>query len=157
MHSAQPALFLSFFLTEEGNQAETKPFTTFSVFHDNLITRLKALSQIHPDFDKCVKEAETKFSEKLADMRRQLDTRWKQSTSSNRASRGMAKPKRGLQSDTLRSSGLEAGMKILLTSPFFVRRSIGIIAVRGSISGVGNRDLANGNKRREPGKRCLAL
>src|SRR6202042_2114472 len=37
-------------------QAETKPFTNFSVFHDNLITRLKALSQIQLDFDRRCKE-----------------------------------------------------------------------------------------------------
>ena len=48
------------------------------MFHDNLITRLKALSQIQLDFDKRVKETETRFTEKLSDMRRQLDTRWKQ-------------------------------------------------------------------------------
>jgi len=76
--SSSPFSFFLSFSQKKGNQAETKPFTTFSVFHENLITRLKALSQIHLDFDKRVKEAETKFSEKLADMRRQLDTRWKQ-------------------------------------------------------------------------------
>jgi hypothetical protein len=48
------------------------------VFHDNLITRFKALSQIQLDFGTRVKEAEAKFTEKLGDMRRQLDTRWKQ-------------------------------------------------------------------------------
>jgi hypothetical protein len=58
--------------------AETKPFTNFSVFHDNLITRLKQLSQIQLDFDKRVKEAEVKHSEKLNDMRKQLDARWRQ-------------------------------------------------------------------------------
>jgi chromosome segregation ATPase len=63
---------------KKGNQAETKPFTNFSVFHDNLITRLKALSQIQLDFEKRVKDAEGKFTEKLAEMRRQLDVRWKQ-------------------------------------------------------------------------------
>ncbi|KAI6097111.1 hypothetical protein EDD16DRAFT_1697992 [Pisolithus croceorrhizus] len=47
-------------------------------FHDNLITRLKALSQIQLDFDKRVKEAEARFTEKLNEMRKQLDMRWKQ-------------------------------------------------------------------------------
>jgi hypothetical protein len=65
-------------MQKKGNQAETKPFTNFSVFHDNLITRLKALSQIQLDFEKRVKDAEGKFTEKLAEMRRQLDVRWKQ-------------------------------------------------------------------------------
>jgi len=64
--------------TPKGGQAETKPFTNFSVFHDNLITRLKALSQIQLDFDKRCKEAESKFTEKLTDMKKQLDHRWKQ-------------------------------------------------------------------------------
>ncbi|KAI0648531.1 hypothetical protein C8Q79DRAFT_579557 [Trametes meyenii] len=59
-------------------QAETKPFTNFSVFHDNLITRLKALSQIQTDFEKRVKEAEQRYADKLNDMRKQLDLRWKQ-------------------------------------------------------------------------------
>jgi hypothetical protein len=48
------------------------------MFHDNLITRFRALSQIQLDFGTRVKEAEAKFTEKLGDMRRQLDTRWKQ-------------------------------------------------------------------------------
>ncbi|KAJ8519236.1 hypothetical protein ONZ45_g3793 [Pleurotus djamor] len=63
---------------KKGGQAETKPFTNFSVFHDNLITRLKALCQIQLDFDKRCKEVEAKFNEKLTDMRKQLDHRWKQ-------------------------------------------------------------------------------
>ncbi|KAG2108067.1 P-loop containing nucleoside triphosphate hydrolase protein [Suillus discolor] len=46
-----------------------------SVFHDNLITRLKALSQIQLDFEKRAKDAEGKFTEKFAEMRRQLDVR----------------------------------------------------------------------------------
>ncbi|KAF9074522.1 hypothetical protein BDP27DRAFT_1317248 [Rhodocollybia butyracea] len=63
---------------KKGGQAETKPFTNFGVFHDNLITRLKALSQIQMDFDKRCKEIEGRFTEKMNDMRKQLDNRWKQ-------------------------------------------------------------------------------
>jgi len=63
---------------KKNGQAETKPFTNFGVFHDNLITRLKALSQIQLDFDKRCKDAEGQYAEKLNDMRKQLDTRWKQ-------------------------------------------------------------------------------
>ena len=63
---------------KKGGQAETKPFTNFSVFHDNLITRLKALSQIQLDFDKRCKDVEGRFTEKLTEMRKQLDNRWKQ-------------------------------------------------------------------------------
>ncbi|THH20231.1 hypothetical protein EW146_g1105 [Bondarzewia mesenterica] len=57
---------------KKGGQAETKPFTNFSVFHDNLITRLKSLSQIQLDFDKRVKEIEKRFAEKLTDVKKQL-------------------------------------------------------------------------------------
>ncbi|KAG6819546.1 hypothetical protein H0H93_010792 [Arthromyces matolae] len=63
---------------KKGSQAETKPFTNFGIFHDNLITRLKTLSQIQADFEKRCKEAEGRFSEKLNDIRKQLDHRWKQ-------------------------------------------------------------------------------
>ncbi|KAF8806084.1 hypothetical protein BYT27DRAFT_7339311 [Phlegmacium glaucopus] len=63
---------------KKSGQAETKPFTNFGVFHDNLITRLKALSQIQMDFDKRCKEIEARFTEKVGDMRKQLDNRWKQ-------------------------------------------------------------------------------
>ncbi|PSR73176.1 hypothetical protein PHLCEN_2v10953 [Hermanssonia centrifuga] len=63
---------------KKNGQAETKPFTNFGVFHDNLITRLKALSQIQLDFDKRCKEAEARYGDKLNDMRKQLDTRWRQ-------------------------------------------------------------------------------
>ncbi|KAF8635594.1 hypothetical protein AX15_000239 [Amanita polypyramis BW_CC] len=62
----------------KGGQAETKPFTNFSVFHDNLITRLKALSQIQLDFDKRAKETEARFAERFGDMRKQFDQRWRQ-------------------------------------------------------------------------------
>ncbi|KAI5831380.1 hypothetical protein K523DRAFT_237634 [Schizophyllum commune Tattone D] len=64
--------------TPKGGQAETKPFTNFGVFHDNLITRLKQLSQIHVDFERRAKEAENRFADKLIEMRKQLDNRWKQ-------------------------------------------------------------------------------
>ncbi|KAJ3891908.1 hypothetical protein GG344DRAFT_46365 [Lentinula edodes] len=63
---------------KKSGQAETKPFTNFGVFHDNLITRLKALSQIQMDLDKRCKDIEGRFTEKMADMRKQLDNRWKQ-------------------------------------------------------------------------------
>ena len=59
-------------------QAETKPFTNFSVFHDNLITRLKALSQIQLDLDRRCKEAEARFADKFNEMRKQMESRWKQ-------------------------------------------------------------------------------
>ncbi|TFK45915.1 hypothetical protein OE88DRAFT_1668544 [Heliocybe sulcata] len=63
---------------KKGSQAETKPYTNFSVFHDNLITRLKQLSAIQLDFDKRCKEVEAKYMEKLTELKKQLDQRWKQ-------------------------------------------------------------------------------
>ena len=48
------------------------------MFHDNLISRLKQLSQIQLDFDKRVKDAEARYGDKMTDMRKQLDSRWRQ-------------------------------------------------------------------------------
>lgn len=63
---------------KKNGAGETKPFTNFSVFHDNLITRLKQLSQITLDFDKRVKGAEARYAERLEGMRKQLEARWRQ-------------------------------------------------------------------------------
>ncbi|KAL0569917.1 hypothetical protein V5O48_012048 [Marasmius crinis-equi] len=63
---------------KKGGQAETKPFTNFGVFHDNLLTRLKTLTQIQGEFEKRCKEAEGRFVEKITEMKKQLDNRWKQ-------------------------------------------------------------------------------
>ncbi|KAG5634459.1 hypothetical protein H0H81_001876 [Sphagnurus paluster] len=63
---------------KKSGQAETKPFTNFGVFHDNLITRLKSLSHIQLEFDKRCREVEGRYTERLNDMRKQLDNRWKQ-------------------------------------------------------------------------------
>lgn len=49
-----------------GKKSETKPFTNFAVFHDNLISRLKAVTNIQSDFDKRCKEAESKFLSQLS-------------------------------------------------------------------------------------------
>jgi hypothetical protein len=57
-------LFMLF--TNNLQKGEAKPFTNFTVFHDNLISRLKALSQIQLEFDKRCKEAENKFQDRLA-------------------------------------------------------------------------------------------
>lgn len=48
------------------------------MFHDNLITRLKALSQIQLDFDKRCKDAEIRFTERFNEMRKQMESRWRQ-------------------------------------------------------------------------------
>ena len=78
MTGHQPGLSNGSCHQKKHGQAETKPFTNFSVFHDNLITRLKALSQIQLDFDKRCKEAETRFTERLNEMKKQMESRWKQ-------------------------------------------------------------------------------
>ncbi|KAH9994662.1 hypothetical protein BJV77DRAFT_994017 [Russula vinacea] len=63
---------------KKGGQAETKPYTNFGVFHDNLISRLKSLSQIQVDFEKRAKDAEARYTEKLSEIRKSLDNRWRQ-------------------------------------------------------------------------------
>jgi chromosome segregation ATPase len=63
---------------KKGGQAETKPYTNFGIFHDNLITRLKSLSQIQVDFEKRTKVAEARYTEKLGEIRKSLDHRWRQ-------------------------------------------------------------------------------
>ncbi|KAI0260781.1 hypothetical protein BC834DRAFT_831290 [Gloeopeniophorella convolvens] len=63
---------------KKSGQAETKPYTNFGVFHDNLINRLKSLSQIQLEFDKRVKEAEGRYTEKMNEIRKSLDHRWRQ-------------------------------------------------------------------------------
>jgi chromosome segregation ATPase len=63
---------------KKGSQAETKPYTNFGVFHDNLISRLKSLSQVQLNFEKRAKEAETRYTEKLNEIRKSLDQRWRQ-------------------------------------------------------------------------------
>ena len=55
-----------------------KPFTNFSAFHDNLLSRLKTLSKINQDFEKRCKDLEGRYMEKAADLKKQLDVRWKQ-------------------------------------------------------------------------------
>jgi hypothetical protein len=42
-----------------------KPFTNFGVFHDNLINRLKALSQIQPNSPRRIMESEMRSTDKL--------------------------------------------------------------------------------------------
>jgi hypothetical protein len=65
------------------------------VFHDNLITRLKALSQIQVDFDRRAKDVEARFVEKLNEMRKQLDMRWKQIDKFEAGVKGYADAKAG--------------------------------------------------------------
>lgn len=59
-------------------KVELKPFSHFSVFHDNLIAKLKALSQIQLDFEKRCKEAESRYADRLTDLKKQIDHRWRQ-------------------------------------------------------------------------------
>ena len=58
-------------------KAETKPFTNFPVFHDLIMARLKDLVRISGDFERKSKEIETRYSEKLNEIRKQLDQKWK--------------------------------------------------------------------------------
>ena len=57
---------------------ETRPYTNFSVFHDLLMSRLKALNQLATDFEARSKDIETRYTDKLAEIRKQLDSKWRQ-------------------------------------------------------------------------------
>ncbi|KAJ7484290.1 hypothetical protein FB451DRAFT_1028165 [Mycena latifolia] len=89
--------------------AETKLFTNFGVFHDNLITRLKSLSQIQVDFDRRAKEVEACFADKLNVMRKQLDMRWKQIDKYEADVKGCADAKFGWRRKLSSQGGLGEG------------------------------------------------
>lgn len=59
-------------------KGEMKPFTKFNIFDENPISSLKSLDQIQLDPDKKRKTLETKYTEKMTELRKQLDARWKQ-------------------------------------------------------------------------------
>ncbi|KAG9049402.1 hypothetical protein FS837_010342 [Tulasnella sp. UAMH 9824] len=63
---------------KKGATTTTRPLTNFPVFHEELMSRLKAISQLTTDFEKRTKTIEQKFQEKFNDLRKQLDYRWKQ-------------------------------------------------------------------------------
>lgn len=65
------------------------------MFHDNLISRLKSLSQIQLDFDKKCKVLETKYTDKMSDLRKQLDARWKQLDKFDTIVKNLAEHKQG--------------------------------------------------------------
>ncbi|KAH8827898.1 hypothetical protein DL96DRAFT_1124588 [Flagelloscypha sp. PMI_526] len=58
-------------------KTETKPFTNFSVFHSNLLSRLKTLSSIQTHFESRLKDTEAVYADKVADIKKTLETRWK--------------------------------------------------------------------------------
>ena len=99
-------------MEKENGAAETKPFTNFSVFHDNLISRLKALSQIQLDFDKRTKEAETRYVEKLSDMRKQLDSRWRQIDKFEASLKTLAEAKSGWRKKIAAKDGEIEALKV---------------------------------------------
>lgn len=76
-------------------KGETKPFTNFSVFHDNLISRLKSLSQIQLDFDKRTKEMDTKQTAKMSELKKSLDAKWKQLDKFETTVKSLAEAKQG--------------------------------------------------------------
>ncbi|KAJ7083699.1 hypothetical protein B0H15DRAFT_940158 [Mycena belliarum] len=97
---------------KKAGQAETKPFTNFSVFHDNLITRLKALSQIQVDFDRRAKDVEARFAERLNEMRKQLDMRWKQIDKFEVGVKGFADAKAGWRRKVAAKEGEVEALKV---------------------------------------------
>ena len=63
---------------KRGEEADLKPFTNFSVFHDSLIARLRRVSDIQIQFEHRAKTIEDSFAEKLSGFKRQQDTRFRQ-------------------------------------------------------------------------------
>ncbi|KAH7097868.1 hypothetical protein BKA62DRAFT_715056 [Auriculariales sp. MPI-PUGE-AT-0066] len=55
----------------------TKPFTNFVVFNDGLLTRLKALSALHAEFEKRVQTTEAKLMERVVELKRTFEGRWR--------------------------------------------------------------------------------
>jgi chromosome segregation ATPase len=110
-------LILSRCVQKKGSSGETKPYTNFSVFHDNLITRLKALSQIQLDFDKKCKEVEGKYLDKLNEIKKQLDARWKQIDKFESSVKTYADVKAGWRRKYAAKEGELEGLKV--RSSFF--------------------------------------
>jgi len=77
------------------SKGETKLLTNFTVFHDNLISRLKSLSQIQLDFARKCKTMETKHTDKVSDLKKQLDVRWKQLDKFETIVKNLAEHKQG--------------------------------------------------------------
>jgi hypothetical protein len=88
------------------------------VFHDNLITRLKALSQIQVDFDRRAKDVEARFADKLNDMRKQLDMRWKQIDKFEAGVKGYADAKLGWRRKLSAKEGEVEALKVRAVSCF---------------------------------------
>jgi hypothetical protein len=107
-------------LQKKGGSGETKPFTNFSVFHDNLITRLKALSQIQLDFDKRCKDVEAKYLDKLMDIKKQLDGRWKQIDKFEASLKTYADTKAGWRRKFATKEGELEGLKVCNAHYFFM-------------------------------------
>ncbi|CEH17933.1 Extracellular matrix glycoprotein Laminin subunits alpha and gamma [Ceraceosorus bombacis] len=57
---------------------DSKPFTNFAIFHDNLTTRMHRLSDIQGSFAERVKTIEGKFTEQFSALKRQQDSKFRQ-------------------------------------------------------------------------------
>ncbi|KAL1412952.1 hypothetical protein Q8F55_000701 [Vanrija albida] len=59
-----------------GTDDSTTP-ANFTVFRDTLLQRLRSINGARADFDKRIKDTETKMDQKMASMKRQLDAKWR--------------------------------------------------------------------------------
>ncbi|KAA1114519.1 hypothetical protein PGT21_011974 [Puccinia graminis f. sp. tritici] len=57
---------------------DAKPFTNFTVFHENIINRLKNLGTMQSGFETKIQEVEKKLEKQYASLKRQHDTRMRQ-------------------------------------------------------------------------------
>ena len=58
--------------------SDARPYNNFNAFHENLISKMKSISNIQLKFDKKSKDIENVWVEKFANLKKQVDSRWKQ-------------------------------------------------------------------------------
>jgi hypothetical protein len=80
---------------------------------------LKALSQIQMDFEKRCKDAEARFTEKISEMRKQLDNRWKQIDKFEASLKTYAETKGGWKKKLVQKEGEVEALKVLSLLVFF--------------------------------------
>jgi hypothetical protein len=54
-----------FQMQRKPHQAEMKPHSNFTVFHDSLVSRLRTISQIQQLFDRRAREIEGQFTDQI--------------------------------------------------------------------------------------------
>ncbi|EOQ99612.1 hypothetical protein E3P92_00594 [Wallemia ichthyophaga] len=58
--------------------SDARPYNNFNAFHENVISKMRKVSSLQLKFDSRAKEIESKWMDKFAALRKQIDGRWKQ-------------------------------------------------------------------------------